>query len=37
MNISKSWGGESLNPDDVASPCGAIGINFSYFSKNLFQ
>lgn len=25
MEVTKSWGGSSLNPDDIASPCGAIG------------
>ncbi len=27
MQVSQSWGGSPLNPDDIASPCGAIGKN----------
>ena len=25
MNITKSWGGTTLNLQDIASPCGAVG------------
>ena len=25
MNITKSWGGTALKPEDIASPCGAVG------------
>lgn len=41
MEVNTSWGGVALNPNDIASPCGAIGINNimqrKHFSMILFN
>ena len=28
MNITQSWGGTALSPNDIASPCGAVGYSY---------